>query len=154
MFRNDSLIAETADTLYLDMTADTGYIEYAIGVRWEADSVFAVSEPLTATTQDYRQGAEAYRFVVHNGEDIGNVAIYYPSGNWYTSYRDSVLTSVYEYDYNRDGIIDLSDFGFFAESNPTQEEKEWFLDMYGLGSLALRLIQEQPRLHALFLIHQ
>ena len=135
VFVNDSLIAETADTFYMHVPSDTGCVEYAYGVRYEDGTLFAKSEPVPATVLDYTQGSEAYRFVDYNGEAIGNVAIRYPSGNWHTSYADGVFKAVYEYDYNKDGIVNLSDFGWFAESDFTFEELNWFIDMYGKQSI-------------------
>ena len=141
VFRNDALIAETTDTTFNDTLYADGRNYYDIGVRAADDSVYYFySDSLSGTIIDLRQGVESYRTVILWNEDIGTAILFLPSGNWLTYWMPAIpefeihetFTAIYEFDFNRDGIINPSDFGAFCESDLVNSEEclKWFQSMY------------------------
>lgn len=149
VFRNDFLIAETADTTFCDTLYADGRNYYDIGVRAFDDSTYYYyPDSICGTIIDLRQGVESYRTVILWNEDIGTAILFLPSGNWLTYWQPAepeyeiseTFTAIYDLDFNRDGVINLSDFGAFAESDLVYliEWQEWFYAIWGKESIIMK----------------
>lgn len=141
-------IIETVDTCHIDtVSADIRYY-YRIGTRWGYEDVFVYTDIISGATIDLCPDDSVSNFiVVRHGDDA--LGIHLPHGLWLSSWElarpdieiPEIFEARYVWDYNCNGVLDISDFSRFAETDYTPDDKDAFLAMYGKQTVRLVHIQ-------------
>ena len=140
-----AILGTSIDTMMIDSTV-THYVAHRYGVTAQRDAPFEGESDMrciltgraiiVVRDDSLRLYAHAGRCV--NGDSMLCV-FYLPSAPWDVFAIDNTnefasFGATCEFDYNHDGIVDLSDFSFFGERDPDAIAFEQFINMYGKQS--------------------